>query len=417
MLDAVNAVANVRSPLLAPHTESPPRVQPPRTDARSADTQAAWRAVEQSCVPESVSSGENFRPVPVEHGPNDFRLFVDGPNPTLAVGGSHDQQELQRDKTVTLTTLAIASYASGHAGLPRVPNDGQVEHILTQLKPNPPIGSDGVEVTHAVYASDIPNATPEQVYRHFVDRPGEVFNAGGMEIRPPSGRLEDGGRYMLEIDNPPTWLPIEVRLDDVNRTVTINTLDGHVLRGEQTFSFVDNCRGGVTIVQDAHFQASSELVGDAQQFASVSAGQHRTWQFAHREIYAEFNGDPGYQGMGIHAFNREQLRVAVEGLKSIVRDPGGAADAGIDIAGELSNWGIDLTGRLADRGIDGLGGLLGDRLDRLGLPGGGVVRGASDRVGDGVSWAADKTGDGVSWVADKAGDGAKKVIGALNPFD
>jgi hypothetical protein len=69
--------------------------------------------------------------------------------------------------------------------------------------------------------------------------------------------LVDGGRYMLETGAAvvPTWLPVEISVDAQAHSITIHTLDGHVLRGEQTFSFVDNGCDGTTIVQDARFQA------------------------------------------------------------------------------------------------------------------------------------------------------------------
>lgn len=332
----------------------------------------------------------------VNRGPNGFDLGIDGPDPNLRAGGTHDQQEAQRDTMVALAALALGSYTTGHTpATPRVPTDSQVEGILAGLKPNPPIGTDGVDVTHAVYQSHIPNATTAEAYKHFVEHPDQVFSAGGMEIRPPAARLEDGGRYMLEIGTPvPTWLPIEVRLDPQNHAITINTLDGHVLRGEQTFTFTDDCKGGVTLTQDAHFQASSRLPEELQQLTSISGGQHSTWENAHREIYGEFNGDRNYQGIGTRVFNKQQLGAWAEALGKVVSDPGHAADVGIDAAGELANWGIDLHGKI-----------IAKAFDALHIPGGKLIENAYDKLGDLTSRAADA-----------AGNFAEAAIDFINPF-
>lgn len=324
----------------------------------------------------------------VDAGPNAFTLGVDGPDPDLQVGGSHDDQEHQRDALLALSVDAAASYASGQIpGVTRTPPDTEVVDTLNQLDPNPPIGLDGQDVTHAIYQSEIPNTTAQAAYEHFVNNPNEVFNAGGMEIRPPADRLVDGGRYMLEVGGPPpTWLPVEIRLDPGSNAITINTLDGHVLRGEQTFTFTD-CNGGAVLTQDARFQASTQIVGDAQEIAPISTAQHQSWQFAHREIYEQFNGDRGYEGLGTGIQPAAVLGPVVE----ILRDPGAAADVFIDIGGELAN-----------ETFDHWGGEAGDAMDRLGIPGGDVVRDVSDRTGDVVSDAADWTGDrvedGVNWV-------------------
>ncbi|QQQ02664.1 hypothetical protein [Lysobacter enzymogenes] len=330
-----------------------------------------------------------LKPVQADSGPNDFEIGVQGPDPDLAVGGSHDQQESQRDFMLALASRGFASYLTGHTpGTPRYPGDGDVRNILQDLQPNPPIGEVGREVTRAVYQSDIPNATPQEAYDHFVQNPGEVFGAGGMEIRPPTQNLEDGGRYMLETGGPPpTWLPVEIRLDADNRAITINTLDGHVLRGTQTFTFTDNCSGGTTLTQDASFQGSTPLVGDIQELASVSAGQHNAWQNAHREIYGQFNGDQDYTGIGTSAVSPELIKGWGQMLLNIAADPGRASDVLLDSGGELAN-----------ETIDHWGGWAGDFMDWAGIPGGGVVRDVTDAVGDGISATADKVGDVIDFV-------------------
>lgn len=349
----------------------------------------------------------------VQAGPNDFTLGVDGPDPMLEVGGSHDDQERQRDFVLALDSRAALSYASRGVGV-RVPSDGNVEQILSDLQPNPPIGEDGREVTHAVYQSTIPNATAQEAFEHFINNPNEVFNAGGMEIRPPTATLEDGGRYMLEVGGPPpAWLPIQVTVDAANNAFTIQTLDGHVLRGEQTFTFTDNCEGGATLTQDARFQASTQLVGDLQRLTSISDAQHAGWQFAHREIYEQFNGDRDYAGMGIDFDPGKWLGFGLD----LLRDPGATANVGIDVAGEIANETFDSVGVWADQGIDAAAAGTNWLMDRLGIPGGDAVEDVLDGAGDLVEDGLDVVGDGVSWAADKVGDGAEAVIDFLNPFD
>jgi hypothetical protein len=337
-----------------------------------------------------------FQDGKVERGPNGFELGLHGPDPLLEVGGTHDQQEYQRDKLIELSGMAAVSYTTGHTPFtPRFPTDGMVQGVLDGLAPNPPIGADGVDVTRAVYQSHIPNATPQQAYDHFVNNPGQVLSAGGMEIRPPAQRLEDGGRYALEIGGPvPAWLPVEIKLDPAQQAVTIKTLDGHVLRGEQTFTFTDDCQGGTVLTQDARFQASSRLPDELQELANISGGQHRTWQNAHREIYEQFNGDRDYRGLGTHLFSSQQTDTWLEMGGNIVRDPGNAADVGIDSGGEVANWAIDSGGDLLDKVVP------------FGPPGS-------------ESWGQklDRAGDVVSFGADYVGDRVEGVIDGLNPFD
>ena len=362
---------------------------PPIDIIRPASTLAASAS---ACYkPPADPQAPGFKPGNVAPGPNDFKLGIDGPDPRVAVGGTHDQQEQQRHAMLSLAPKAALSYVTGHlpGPVPRLPSDADVRATLNQLNMNPPIGTDGVDVTHAVYQSQIPNASPQEVYDHFVNSPGEVFGAGGMEIRPPSQRLEDGGRYMLEIGGPvPTWLPVEIRLDPAARSVTIHTLDGHVLRGEQTFSFNSDCKGGTTLTQDARFQGSTELVGDMQKIASVSNGQHQAWENAHREIYEQFNGNRDYAGMGTGLFNQQQTSAWLESLSNVALNPGTAADVAFDVTGELTNEGIDDATKW-----------VGDTMDWAGIDGGKEVRVLGDVAGDVASTVADKTGDVAKFVS------------------
>ena len=353
--------------------------------------------------PPADPNGPGMRQNPnVQAGPNDFTLGIDGPDPALEVGGTHGDQERQRDFLQALDSRAALSYASRAIGV-RVPSDGNVERILSDLSPTPPIGEDGREVTHAVYRSTIPNATAREAFEHFINNPNEVFNAGGMEIRPPTAALEDGGRYMLEAGGPPpAWLPVQVTVDAANNAFTIQTLDGHVLRGEQTFTFTDDCGGGATLTQDARFQAGTALVGDLQKPGSISDAQHERWQFAHRELYEQFNGDPDYAGMGIDFDGGKWL---VRGL-GLLKDPGRMAEVAIDATGEIANETLDSAGGWIDDGANAAGAGSNWLMDRLGIPDGDTVARAVDGAGNLVEDDLDAVGDGASSLADRAGDGA-----------
>lgn len=340
----------------------------------------------------------------VEPGPNQFQLGIEGPDPDLALGGSEEQQNEQLAWTATMGLMAIESYATGHTPVTEhSPSDLEVAGLLQLLDPNPPVGTDGEEITHAVYQSEIPNATAQQAYEHFINDPGEVFAAGGMEIRPPAGQLTDGGRYMLEIGTPvPTWLPIEITLDPANNAFTIHTLDGHVLRGEQTFTFTDDGQGGAILTQDARFQASSDLPAELQSFLSIAQGQHDAWEHAHREIWEQFNGDRDYKGIGTDFSVSNLIGAWKPALAELVTNPGEAADVAIDIPGALANAGIDIAGE----GIEAA-------FDWLDVPGGGVVSQGFDKVGDAVDWAADHLGDAAEFVIDTTITGP---IGAVFDF-
>ncbi len=362
-----------------------------------------------------------YRAGNVDSGPDKFSLSLKGPDPDLAVGGTRDQQEAQRDETVKLEGYAASSYETRllPSGM-RWPSDGDVQGILSGLKPTPPIGVDGQDVTHAVYQSEIPNATPDQVFAHWTQQPNEVFNAGGMEIRPPVKTLQDG-RCMLETGGtnaPPTWLPVQIKVDPAARTIHIDTLDGHVLRGEQTFYFKDDGCGGTRIVQDAHFQASSQLTGDMQHFLPISQGQHDAWQQAHLETYEQFNGNPNYKGIGI-PYVDPMTQAEVLGGKAFlqtVSHPARAADAAISLVGDGTNYAIDLSGRLSADTLDGAGDATHQVLDWLRLPGGSTIDGAAHDTGQFISGLADKTGDVVESAMHDVGGATKNVIDFLNPF-
>ena len=340
----------------------------------------------------------------VKPGPNHFQLGIEGPDPDLALGGSEEQQNEQLAWTAALNLFAIESYATGHTPVTEhSPSDLEVAGILQLLDPNPPVGVDGADVTHAVYQSEIPNATAQEAYEHFINDPGQVFAAGGMEIRPPTGQLRDGGRYMLEIGTPvPTWLPVEITLDPANNAFTIHTLDGHVLRGEQTFTFTDDGRGGAVLTQDARFQTSSDLPAELQAFASIAEGQHNAWEHAHREIYEEFNGARDYKGIGTDFSVSNLIDAWKPALVELVTNPGGAVDTAFDIPGALANAGIDFVGK----GIE-------TAFNWLHVPGGGIVGQSFDKVGDAVDWTADHLGDAAEFVIDNT---ITRPVGAVWDF-
>ena len=102
-------------------------------------------------IPSPSAPGFHPPSASYDSGPNHFQIGLQGPDPNLAVGGTQEQQEIQRDATVHLAMLALPSYISGHTPLvPREPSDDQVRSILNQLNPNPPIGQDGKDVTHVL---------------------------------------------------------------------------------------------------------------------------------------------------------------------------------------------------------------------------------------------------------------------------
>jgi hypothetical protein len=392
------------------------RPMPPAPQPAPPPPPAPSRCVAPDALPADPKA-PGMTPIDVPRGPNNLQMSLEGPDPDLAVGGSHDQQEAQRDVTIDLADDAARSYAGRVVGFGRQ-SDIDVNAKLNTLSRNPPIGSDGIEVTHGVYTSEVPNATPQELFDHWVNQPNEVFNAGGMEIRPASAKLVDGGRYMLETGAAvvPTWLPVEIEVDAQAKSITIHTLDGHVLRGEQTFTFVDDGCGGTTIVQDARFQAGSQVVGDLQTLTSVSEGQHNAWVAAHRESWEQFNGDRDYAGIGIGVGNSEQVRTVVDFVATLVREPEVVTNGLIDVGGDVGNGAVDWAGRRGNDVIDGYGRFLGGTMDRAHIPGGSVVEAGYDAAGDGVEFVADKTGDGVEFVADKAGDAAGAVVNWATPW-
>lgn len=254
---------------------------------------------------------------------NDFKVGIEGPDPNLAVGGSYEDQAYQAARTTQL---------GGFANLPKnesLFSDQAINHLLDGLKPNPPEGRDGVDVTHVVYQSHIPGSTAALGYDHFVSQPNEVFAAANLKIMPHTGKLADGAKYMLELDGTPkAWLPIQIHLDEAKHSIMVDTLDGHALRGHQTFTFTNDGKGGCVLTQDAHYQVSSPMIGALQHFESVANAQHDGWVLAHREIYNRCHGL--FQDHPVHLDHphhpgHEMFRQAHDGVSQLNAQHGVAA--------------------------------------------------------------------------------------------
>jgi hypothetical protein len=229
-------------------------------------------------------------PTPPPLPPTDY-VSPDADQFQYHVGGAYPPQiadnPLAQAKQATLmarltSAASISSLTKGLGPDGRQPPDFVVRQDLQELGTSPPDPSLG-PVTTTSYTSDIPHVPPNIAYQHFVNDPNSVFGAGGVEIRPATSKLADGGRYMLEASsNPPTWLPIEVHLDPAQNQVAITTLNGHPLRGFQTFTFQDDGKNGTKVQQDAQFQISNGLVP----IGTAVAAQHSLWRAAHNEMYS-----------------------------------------------------------------------------------------------------------------------------------
>jgi hypothetical protein len=265
--------------------------------ATTPDGRALLQRVKQELLAGKVHDDERHDADRIQ--PNGFSFEVGEPR-SLQAAGNAQQLAAQAGQMIALTDMVASTLIPKlHPSVrlmsklhpwDHLPLDALVSTQLNALSTNPPIGVDGKEVTTTIYTSTIPNATPQEAYDYFVNNPGEWFGAGGLKVRPETDALKDGGRYMLEDAGvPPAWLPIEVRLNPQAHQVTINTLDGHPLRGEQTFTFTDNGQDGVTLTQDARFQASSGLVVLGQRRLGVLDKQHEVWRDGHRRVYEHFN--------------------------------------------------------------------------------------------------------------------------------
>jgi subtilisin-like proprotein convertase family protein len=214
---------------------------------------------------------------------NEFVRKLGGKYPPVAAGGFFAQLK-QSAATAQLTLMATDSVLSGG----RSPPDFSVASKLRSLSVTP-LANEPEKTTRADYFSQIPGATPDQVYELFVNDPSAFFGSAGLKVRPETGKLKDGARLMLEqAGTPNVWFPIEVRLDPAMRRIDIATLDGHPLRGTNQFTFADDGKGGTRVNQLSAFQLSSKAVELGMGSDDLEA-QHTTWIRSHGYLFEHFH--------------------------------------------------------------------------------------------------------------------------------
>jgi hypothetical protein len=198
---------------------------------------------------------------------NDFTASTSG---TLRPAGS----VLSRAKQGAFTSTLAAAAAGPRLG------DLVCRTVLRGLSPTPPIPS-APEETH-VYRSRVA-AVPADVFAAVSTRLPELFAASGLVVH--NGK---DGRMMLEDPGPPPlWMPVQAMIDATRRTIAITTLDGHPLRGVNSFRFVAE-GGGTLVEQTARCQASSELSGvGARLFGSDR--QAAAWREFHAYLFRLFD--------------------------------------------------------------------------------------------------------------------------------
>ena len=83
---------DVSSPQGGPTAQ--PTARPTTQPTTQPTPQPTFAVSTQPCAPRpDIPDLPGYQQQDVEHGPNDFTLELTGPDPDLAVGGSHDQQE------------------------------------------------------------------------------------------------------------------------------------------------------------------------------------------------------------------------------------------------------------------------------------------------------------------------------------
>ena len=317
--------------------------------------------------------------VPVEGlpaGPNNIQIRASTADPLIPLSGNAEQQEANQDEIVSQSMLLVAYLIeAGGTDIPGLDSSAAITDHLSGLQPNTII--EGEPVVQTVYTSTIPNATPREAFEHFVNNTADVFQAGGLTFVPPLNGPLTSGRYMImDAGPPPTPLPVEITVDHENMTISIQTLEGHGLRGLQTFSFTDNGQGGTTLTQDAQYQLSTELPAELQSVIPISDEQHEGWYHAHLEIYYQFNGDPAYEDVSpLNPANVTTGEYVVESLDRLGKFFGDPATVA-RVAGTLGDSGLDMLARIFTF------------AKPLGY------------VGDGLDWALDHLG----WAIDEAGE-------------
>lgn len=219
-------------------------------------------------------------------GGDGFTVSTYGTYPPQAAGSFWDKAG-QAEKSAANSLKAQRSLDSHGTD----PSDSDVEAQLAGLNVLPLLSDTGV--SHADYTSSIPGCSAAMAYQTFVNDPASAFKAGGMNVRPtPSGPLHDGQRIMLEAAGTPAiWFPIEVHLNPQTHLIHIETLDGHIFRGNNDFQFLDDGHGGCTAQQKSAFQGSSDLI--AAMGDSGLQRQHDTWRAVHQYLFDHLAGTTG----------------------------------------------------------------------------------------------------------------------------
>ncbi len=233
------------------------------------------------------SPAPGLRP-PARAVSNGFVVTLGGPNPPLAAG-SFLQQLRQATALAGLVGAVEQSVASGG----REPPDFAVAAKLRALDFSA-LSGEAAKHSTAEYTSTVPNASPAAVFEHLLTHPSECFAAAGLTLRPAPARLEDGARLMIEDPSarstrPPLWLPVEVRVDEAKRQVGFLTLDGHPLRGSNSFQLESDGQGGTVVHQGSRFQQSSAVTALGARLTGAVEHQHQVWRAFHDGLYKHFN--------------------------------------------------------------------------------------------------------------------------------
>jgi hypothetical protein len=262
------------------------RVPPSVTRSPSASTAETSAPAKAPATTQSSHSADAFVADPASRTSsrsssvnNNFRRVISGTHPAPVASGIFEGLR-QANETRKLASYASLSVLSGG----RTPPDTAVEAKLRSMRLTPVLPGPSSIVD---YTSTVPGASAQQLFEKFVSNPGAVFNASGdLSFRPPTAKLTNGARVMIEDKGPPPlWMPVEVRLDPAKREIQFQTLDGHALRGTNTFRFADDGKGNARIEQHSVFQFSSLPASIGNGLFDGSDRQHKTWEGAHAYLF------------------------------------------------------------------------------------------------------------------------------------
>ncbi len=168
------------------------------------------------------------------------------------------------------------------------PPEAALRQLLGTLQPTRLLNGDKVV---ARYGIDLPRTRPRAAFDALINRPGELFEAAGLRMRPEVGELRDGARVVLEDRGfgAPIWFPVEVQVDRARLQVTFQTLDGHPLRGTNSFRMVPGENGGARVEQESRFQASSRASQLGAQLPALTEHQHQVWRSFQAALFARLN--------------------------------------------------------------------------------------------------------------------------------